>query len=200
VTVVATYVERDSTVHRLPAGVKLAGLVLVAVGTVLLGRWWQSLLLLGGVLALYAVARLPWRSVAGQLRPVALVVAAIGVFQVLVAGWERAVLTCGTLIALVALAALVSLTTRTDELIDVVVRCSGPLRRLGVEPERVGLLVSLGIRSVPVVARLAGEVRDAQLARGAATRPVAFLVPLVVRSLRHADRVGEALIARGVDD
>jgi biotin transport system permease protein len=193
-------VERESTVHRLPAGAKLAGLVLVALGTILLGRWWQSLLLLTGVLALYAVARLPWRSVAAQLRPVTLLVAVIGVFQILVAGWERAVATCGNLIALMALAALVSLTTRTDDLIDVVVRWSGPLRPLGVEPERVGLLVSLGIRSVPVVTRLASEVRDAQLARGATTRPVAFLVPLVVRSLRHADRVGEALIARGVDD
>jgi biotin transport system permease protein len=199
-TVLATYVERESTVHRLPAGAKLAGLVLVALGTILLGRWWQSLLLLTGVLALYAVARLPWRSVAAQLRPVTLLVAVIGVFQILVAGWERAVATCGNLIALMALAALVSLTTRTDDLIDVVVRWSGPLRPLGVEPERVGLLVSLGIRSVPVVTRLASEVRDAQLARGATTRPVAFLVPLVVRSLRHADRVGEALIARGVDD
>lgn len=199
-TVLATYVERDSAVHRLPAGVKLAGLVLVALGTVLLGRWWQSLLLLAGVAGLYVAARLTWRCLAAQLRPVALLVAAIGVFQVMVAGWERAVVTCGTLIGLVALAALVSLTTRTDALIEVVVRCCGPLRRLGVKPERVGLLVSLGIRSVPVVTRLASEVRDAQLARGAATRPVAFLVPLVVRSLRHADRVGEALIARGVDD
>ncbi|EWT04426.1 cobalt transporter [Intrasporangium chromatireducens Q5-1] len=196
----ATYVPRDSPVHRLPAGVKLTGLVLAGLGTVLLGRWWQSLLLLACVAGLYGVARLTWRCLAVQLRAVALLVAAIGVLQIVVAGWERAVVTCGNLLALVALAALVSLTTRTDDLIEVVVRGSGPLRRFGVEPERVGLLVSLGIRSVPVVARLAGEVRDAQLARGAATRPVAFLVPLVVRSLRHADRVGEALIARGVDD
>ena len=81
-----------------------------------------------------------------------------------------------------------------------VVRTCRPLRRVGVEPERVGLLLALGIRSVPVVVGLAQEVREAQLARGLATSPTAFAVPLVVRSLRHADRLGEALVARGVDD
>ena len=28
----------------------------------------------------------------------------------------------------------------------------------------------------------------------------AFAVPLVIRALRHADTLGEALVARGVDD
>ncbi len=71
---------------------------------------------------------------------------------------------------------------------------------VGVDPERIGLLLSLGIRSVPVVVGLAEEVREAQLARGLGMSPRAFAVPLVVRSLRHADALGEALAARGVDD
>ncbi|WP_347352316.1 energy-coupling factor transporter transmembrane protein EcfT [Intrasporangium sp.] len=199
-TVLATYVERDSPVHRLPAGVKLGGLVVIAALTVFLRDWWQTAALLVLVALLYAAARIPWRAAAAQLRPVALLVAGIGVFQVLVAGWERAVLVCGGITALVALAALVSLTTRTDALVEVVVGLAGPLRRFGVDPERVGLLASLGIRSVPVLVGLAREVRDAQRARGAATRPVAFLAPLMVRSLRHADQVAEALAARGIDD
>jgi len=53
---------------------------------------------------------------------------------------------------------------------------------------------------VPVVVGLAEEVREAQLARGLGMSPRAFAVPLVVRSLRHADALGEALAARGVDD
>jgi biotin transport system permease protein len=64
----------------------------------------------------------------------------------------------------------------------------------------VGLLVALGIRSVAVIIELAREVRQAQLARGASSSPLAFIVPLVVRSLRHADRLAEALVARGVED
>jgi biotin transport system permease protein len=53
---------------------------------------------------------------------------------------------------------------------------------------------------VPVVAALAVEVRDAQRARGLTTSLRAFAVPLIIRALRHADALGEALVARGVDD
>jgi biotin transport system permease protein len=53
---------------------------------------------------------------------------------------------------------------------------------------------------VPVVVGIAEEVRDAQRARGLRGSPRAYAVPLVIRALRHADALGEALAARGVDD
>ena len=74
------------------------------------------------------------------------------------------------------------------------------LTRIGLDPERIGLLIALSIRAVPVVAGLATEVRDAQRARGLETDLRAFAVPLIIRSLRHADTVAEALVARGVED
>jgi biotin transport system permease protein len=104
------------------------------------------------------------------------------------------------LLALVLLATLVTLTTRTTALVDTIVRACRPLRLVGVDPERVGLLLALGIRSVAVVVGLAGQVREAQVARGLSASPTAFAVPLVVRSLRHAEALGDALVARGVDD
>jgi len=135
-----------------------------------------------------------------QVRPLWWVLALLGVFHVVVSGWARAYEVIGALVGLVLLAALVTITTRTTALIDVVVRVCRPLAFVGVDPERIGLLLSLGIRSVPVVVGLAAEVREAQLARGLGMSPRAFAVPLVVRSLRHADALGEALAARGVDD
>jgi biotin transport system permease protein len=101
---------------------------------------------------------------------------------------------------LVLLAGLVTLTTRTSDMADVVVAVVRPLRRFGVDYERLGLLLALGIRSVPIVIDLAVEVRDAQHARGLAGDARAFAVPLVVRSLRRADAMSEALVARGVND
>jgi biotin transport system permease protein len=98
------------------------------------------------------------------------------------------------------LAGLVTLTTRTDAMADAVVGLLRPLRHVGVDTERIGLVLALGIRCVPVVVGLAEEVRDAQRARGLTASPRAFAVPLVVRSLRHADALGEALLARGVED
>jgi biotin transport system permease protein len=106
----------------------------------------------------------------------------------------------GVLTALVLLAALVTLTTRTTDLVDALVAACRPLRVVRVDPERIGLMVALGIRCVPVVVGLAEEVREAQRARGLTASPRAFAVPLLVRSLRHADALGEALMARGLED
>jgi len=194
------YHPGDSLLHRAPAGLKLAALVAAGVATI----WVRTpaavaaylVLALVGLVATHA----PVRSLARQLRPVALFAVVIAVFQVLVNGPERAFVVVGLLVGLVLLATVVTLTTRTTALVDVVVRAAAPLRRLGVDPERLGLLLALGIRAVPVVVGLASDVRDAQRARGLTSRPSAFAVPLIVRSLRHADRVGEALAARGLDD
>ncbi|HEY9497024.1 MAG TPA: energy-coupling factor transporter transmembrane protein EcfT [Intrasporangium sp.] len=196
----AVYVPRDSVVHRLPAGTKLLLLVLAAVGVLALQQPWQVVVVLALIAVLYGAARIPWRTALEQVRPLLWFLLALGLFQVVVAGWQRAVVVVGAMLGLVLLATLVSLTTRTTAMVDVVVRWLRPLRRVGVDPERVGLLVALGIRSVAVIIELAREVRQAQLARGSSSSPLAFIVPLVVRTLRHADRLADALVARGVED
>ena len=196
----AVYSPGVSVLHRMPAGAKLVGLAVVAMLSVFIRQPWQVAVLLLAVGVLYAVAQIPWRTAIGQARPIAWFAAGLAVFQLVVSGWERAVLVVGGLLGLVLLAALVSLTTRTTAIVDAVVAGAAPLRRVGVDPERLGLLVALAVRAVPVVIDLAREVREAQLARGAAASPTAFVVPLVVRSLRHADHLADALVARGLDD
>jgi biotin transport system permease protein len=195
------YLPGDSPLHRLPAGAKLLGLLLVGAGSFLL-RDRPAAVAVGllGVAGLYALARVPPRLAVAQIRPLLWVLVVTAGFHVLVNGWLRAAVVVGVIALLVMLAALVTLTTRTSDLVDAVVAAAGPLRRLGVDPERLGLVMALGIRCVPVVVGLAGQVREAQLARGLGTSPRAFAVPLIVRSLRHADTLGEALVARGADD
>ncbi len=194
------YLPGSSVVHRTPAGLKLVLMVLAGVGSVFLDLAWQVVAALALVAVGYAVARIPWRTAVAQVRPLLWVAGFAAVFHVVVNGWERAFVVVGVLATLVLLAALVTLTTRTTDMVDAVVAGCRPLRRVGVDPERVGLLLALGVRSVPVVVGLAEEVRDAQRARGLAASPRAFAVPLIVRSLRHADALAEALAARGVED
>jgi biotin transport system permease protein len=194
------YRPGTSMLHRLPAGPKLLFLVVAGAGSIFVHEPWQVAAALAAVVCLYLLAELSPAVLWAQVRPLWWLVLLLGGFHVLVNGWARAVVVLGVLVGLVLLAALVTLTTRTTDLIEVVVRVLRPLRPVGVDPERVGLLLSLGIRSVPVVVGLANEVREAQLARGLGASPRAFAVPLVVRSLRHADALGEALAARGLDD
>jgi biotin transport system permease protein len=200
VSALGLFVPGSSPVHRVPAGVKLVVLLAAGVGSVFLDRPWQFAAVLVAVLGCYRLAGLTLRTVLSQVRPLLWVVAAVAVFHVVVNGWERAFVVVGAIAALVLLAGLVTLTTRTTALVDASVAALRPLGRLGVRPERVGLMLALGIRSVPVVVGLAEEVRQAQLARGLSASPRAFAVPLIVRSLRHADALADALVARGVDD
>ena len=196
----ATYAPGTTVVHRLPAGLKLSLLAALGIALAVLDRWWQPLVLLGAVLACYAKARLPMAGLLALLRPLLWIFIAVGIFHAVISGWDVVVDVLVSLIALVLAAGLVSLTTSMTELIEVLLRLLRPLRRFGVAPERVALLISLSVRSVPVIVALAQEVRDAQRARGLGSSVRAFAVPLLVRSLRRADALGEALVARGLDD
>lgn len=189
-----------SLLHRAPAAAKLVGLLVLAVLTQLIDLWWIRFVLLALVCGLYPLARIDLRFAIRQLRPLWWMLAAIGIAQAVFASWLLAVSVVVTIALLVLAAGLITLTTTTTELSDVVVAALGPLRRFGVNPDRVGLLIALSIRAVPVVLGLAEQIRDAQRARGLATSPRAFAVPLLVRALRHAQRMGEALTARGLDD
>jgi len=200
VSTIGLYLPGASVLHRAPAGAKLVALVLAGAASVFLDEVWQLVVALGVVTVGYGVAGIPLRTAVAQLRPLVWVAGVAAVFHVLVNGWERAVVVLGVIALLVLLAALVTLTTRTTDLVDALVASCRPLRRVGVDPERVGLLLALGIRCVPVVVGLAEQVREAQRARGLGASPRAFVVPLIVRSLRHADALGEALVARGVED
>lgn len=194
------YRPGDSLPHRLPAGFKLLLMVAAGATSVFLDHPWQGGSAVLAVLGGYLLAGFTLGTVWSQVRPLVWVLGPIAVFHVVLGGWEQAAVFLGLVLSLVLLAALVTLTTRTTDMVDAVVRALGPLRVVGVNPDRVGLLLALGIRSVPVVVGLALEVRDAQRARGLTASPRAFAVPLVVRSLRHADALGDALVARGVDD
>lgn len=194
------YRPGHSWLHRLPAGAKLLGLVLAGVASVLVSAPGPALGALVAVGLGYVSAGLPGRVLLRQVRPLAVLLVAVGVVHVLVSGWQRAVAVVAVIATLVLLAGLVTLTTRTSTLVDVLVRWLAPLRRVGVDPDRVGLLLALSIRAVPVVVGIAEEVRDAQRSRGLAASPRAYAVPLVIRALRHADELGDALVARGVDD
>lgn len=194
------YLPGTSWLHRASAGAKLSAMLLAGAGSVFVHQGWQVAVSVVVVLGLYLSAGISVATALRQLRPLLWVAVFVGVFHVVVNGWERALVVVGVITVLVLLAGLVTLTTRTTAMVEAVVWLSRPLAVTGVDPERVGLLLALAIRSLPVVVGLAEQVRDAQRARGLGASPRAFAVPLIVRSLRHADALGDALVARGVDD
>lgn len=189
-----------SVLHRAPAGAKLA--LLAVFTTVLVVARSPLAVAVGAVVCGLGFAAAGWSPLVAlqQVWPLRWLLLVLVPFQLWTAGWRAAVVVVGTLAVAVAAACLLTLTTRVGDLLDTLVRLLGPLRLVGVDPERAGLTLALAVRSVPVIGAVAREVADARRARGLERSVRALAVPLVVRAVRHAERTGDALAARGFDD
>ena len=194
-----TELRGNSLLERMGAGSKLLGLSAAS----LLLLWIQSLPILGiallTVAALTALSRVPAAALWRQLRPIAWIVLVALPINVLWGGWERALLISGRLGAVLWLAALFTLTTSVSAVLESFERLTSRVLST-TRADRLGLLVALVIRSVPLLAELVGDAQAARKARGAERSLRALAVPVVVRALKSADALGEALLARGADD
>lgn len=182
------------------AGVKIIALIIAMALLIMVREPWQ--LGIGAVVigSLYWLAGISVRVMVGQVWSLRWFIVILAAFQWIVVDWRQAVLVCGSLLLAVLAAGLVTLTTRTTEMLDLTAKLLGPFRRLGVDPDRVGLLLALTIRAIPLITEIIAEVLEARRARGVEWSLRALAVPVVVRCLRTSDALGEALIARGVDD
>lgn len=188
-----------SLVHRMPALAKLALLAVVVTAVTLLHSPAALGVASALVVGLFVLARIPARLAWQQITPILWVLAFTVPVQWIFAGWEAAATMGVRLVLAVALAAVYTLTTPVSATLDAMQVLLRPFRRW-VDPDRVGLALALAIRCVPLLADLVREVLEARKARGAEGSPTAFAVPVIVRALRTADHLGEALMARGVDD
>jgi len=196
----AWYEPGGSVVHRVPAGVKFGVLLVLAVAVFVLRSpvWLGALCVV--TLAGYAVARVSWARCRRLLLTLGPLVAVVFALQWWLIGLAPAVVVCLRIVAALMAANLVTITTRIDDLVGAVERGLRPLGRFGVPPGRIGLLIGLTLQAVATLTGIAGEVREAAKARGAERSLVAFTVPFLVRTVRHADELGEALAARGEGD
>jgi biotin transport system permease protein len=150
------------------------------------------------------VARLPAVLLGRQLRLLLWWLVALLAVHVLTTDLDTGVVAVVRLLALVLGAAVVTATTRVTEMVAVVEWLCAPLRLVGVRPARIGLVMAMALRFIPVLADRADAIREAQAARGGPVRGLrataTLVVPLLVSVLRMAHTVGEALDARGADD
>jgi biotin transport system permease protein len=188
----------ETAFHRLPAGTKLAALALAAVLLFRLGTPAALGLALAGVGALYLAGGAAFaRHGLVMLRPLWPVLLILAAWH-LATGDVRGGLVVGLrLVAAVALANLVTMTTRLTDLIAVAERLAAPLGRLGLPPRRLALALALAIRFVPVMTDRLGTIREAWRARAPRRPGWRVLLPATLAALEDADRVAEALRARG---
>lgn len=182
------------------AALKLLALV---IGSVVAYLVTSPSLLLAGLAAMVLLARrgeVSPRHLVRQLRPMLWLVLAVVLAQGLLVDWREATIVGLRLLVLVVAATTITLTTRVSDLLAVLERACRPLAWVGLDPSRVGLVLAMTIRFVPLLGELLTDIRAAQRSRGRERPGVTVVAPLLVQTLRFADDLGDALTARGVDD
>ena len=201
----ALYVPRASPVHLVPAGWKLLALAALSVLVFAI----PSLPVVTGALVAVVVvglvvAGLPSSVLVRQARAVLWWLVALFVLHSLLTDVLTGTVTVLRLLTLVLAAAVVTATTRVTAMVAVVERICRPLEWVGVRPARIGLVIAMALRFIPLISERADRIREAQAARGGSVRGLwgltTTVVPLLVQVLQLAHTVSEALDARGADD
>ena len=188
----------ETWAHRWPAGVKLA---LLCLWTAALFQMSNPLWLAVAALALLAVIASCGgtflTSALRLLRPLWPFVVIVGLWHL----WLRDLSGGATILirmgATIAAANLVTMTTRLSDMIAVITRLTAPLARIGLQPATLALAIALMIRFIPVMLQRLDQIRDAFRARSAGKAGWRILTPALLAALDDADRVAEALRARG---
>ncbi len=186
----------ETWAHRLPAGAKLATLCGFTVVLFAL----QSPLALGGAAlvtgAVILSGGLRFACVSLQmLRP-------LWPFIVIITLWHLWLQDPAGLpillrmITAVAAANFVTMTTRLSDMITVLEVLTRPLARL-IAPRTLALAVALTIRFIPVMVLRAGQISESFRARSPRRPSWRVVLPITLAALDDADRVAEALRARG---
>lgn len=195
------YVRGPSPIHRIPAGLT----ILLSIGMIVLGNHFatgpaSALLFFATTALVYALARIPVGVMWSQAWPPLPFIAALGLLRLWQDGPAAAATVVIALWSSVLVGCLVTLTSTTAEIMASLERGLSPLRRCGIPVERLTLTISLTLRLIPVMLATASEVLEARKARGVGFSLSAFAAPMLIRAMRRADLLAEALIARGAGD
>jgi biotin transport system permease protein len=186
----------ETWAHRLPAGAKLLALCLA---TVLLFALASPLPLTVTALIVATLTATGGPRFAAHalrmLRPLIPFVVVIALWHL----WLRdpaGVPIILRMITAVAAANLVTMTTRLSDMITVLERLMRPFAGL-VPPRALALAIALTIRFIPVMLDRAAQISESWRARSPRRPGWRVLPPTTMAALDDADRVAEALRARG---
>ena len=185
------YVPGTTIIHRLNPSIKFVSLIVFIIASTI---WAHTLTDAAICLAV------PPKSAWGPLWPPLPFLLFLGAFNWWQQGWEKALVVTLVIMSSIGMAAVLTLTTTVAEMLEALEKALSPTARFGVPVESISLAISLTIRLIPLQFATVGEVLDARKARGADFSITAFGAPVMIRSIRRARVIGDALLARGVGD
>lgn len=191
------YSPGTSPLHRLTPAPKMLAMMFGATVLFLNQSLPLTLMALLAVLGLFLLAQLTLKQAWAQIRPLVWIFALFFALQWWFSGPALAAYVVLRLAALILLASLVTLTTRSSDMIDTITSALRVLKPFGVNPAKVGLAISLALRFIPVLAQITQDVREAQKVRGLEKSVIAVAMPVAIRTIKMADDISDAIESRG---
>lgn len=184
--------------HDLPAGLKLAALVFATVVLASTDNLVFHTCALLGALVLYALpGRLFFVGGLKRLRPLWPFAALVMIWHIVTGDIEAGLVISLRMVTAVGLANLVTMTTRLTDIMAVLRWIGQPVERLGLNMQAVETAIGLMIRMVPVLREKGHYLAESWRARTSRRARWNLVLPLTVLALDDAEKVSEALRARG---
>ncbi|MCT4657361.1 MAG: energy-coupling factor transporter transmembrane protein EcfT [Cohaesibacter sp.] len=191
-------VPGKSWLHRLPASFKLLALCISSMGLFALQSWELALVATAIVGLLYASLGRSFAMLGlSRLKPLIWMFVVILAYHVITNRIEDGIVISLRLAAAVGLATLVTMTTRLDAMMEIAEWLATPLYKLGMPRRTLGLAFAMVLRFTPVFIQKGQILAEAWRARSPKRTSSRLLVPLSLTALDDAERVAEALKARG---
>ncbi|TCS53962.1 biotin transport system permease protein [Primorskyibacter sedentarius] len=188
----------ETIYHRWRASAKLAAVSVGVFALYLIDSPALLSLAVAGVALAYLVGG--WQFLVEGvrfLRPLWFFVAIVLVWHVVAGDPLTGLAVALRLVAAVGLANLVTMTTRLDDLVELVLWILSPLEKLGIRTAPIGYAMALVVRFTPVLFGKAGTLVDSWRARSARRPGWRLVMPITVTAIDDAEQVAEALRARG---
>lgn len=190
------YSERKTWLHAVPAWVKLLSIAVLGTAFFMVDApWWLTAGTLLVVLAFASLGR--------ATRPARRLVISIAIVGLMISGFHAwmgqpivGLVSALRLTSACLLGAMLTLSTRFDELLQVFETLLTPLEKLGVNTSRLALGLGLMLRFTEHFFMQWRRLDDAHRARTGRAGGLKLLAPLTIRMLLTARRVGDALAAR----
>ncbi len=217
------YIPLDTPLHRARPDVKMALFLGLALLASLGGIPGKAVVLLITIFSARS-AEISFRDLFGSLKPLMPFLLMILLMNSLFFRgdrvlWERWILCVSeegilqgvsislAMAELVMLSMILRRTTTPLEMTDSIIRVIRPLKKLGVNTEEFGLVLSIAIQFIPVLQEESRMIIRAQNARGANVNTgnllqrirsvIPLVIPITVSAFRRGDELSQALLARG---
>lgn len=192
--------QTNSTLHTMPALVKIVFLFAFSILVFSLQNIISLLVLVAAMCGLVVWAKLPQKTLLSLLKTIVPFAVFFMVYYSIFQSWQLGVVLVLRLIIVVALASVVSATTSSLEFIDAIEKILSPLAKFKINYKNLTLGVWMALRFIPIIQQNFQEIRMAQQARGLHKNTFAILIPLLIKTLKTADAIGEAIEIRGLGE